>query len=153
MRLSLCLLALTFATGCAAVNTPRHPHAYEEATAGRPGWIRLEAPGTEPWLVFVCEDSHRCSFYGLFRPGQMARIRWRAGDRVMVTDGTEHVQTPQPDGRVFDVDTCRPFTGEVRVTTGMHGDTEPVQTRRFRAASERRDGDCRHSYSLVEMEG
>ncbi len=151
MRLSFCLLGLTLATGCAAVNTPSHPTAYEQATYGRQGWLRLQAEGSRPWVVFVCESPRRCSFLGLFQSGQVARLRWRDGDQVMVTDGTQQVQTPEPDGRVYDRDTCPgPFRGEVRVTVGMRSGSASSRTYRFRAANETADGACRHEHFLVD---
>ncbi len=153
MRLSFCLLSLALATGCAAVNTPSHPTAYEQATFGRPGWLRLQADGSRPWIVFVCESPRRCAFVGLFQSGQVARIRWRTGDQVMVSDGARLVQTPEADGRVLDRDTCSgAFRGEVRVTVGMRGDSEPVRVRRFRAPNATDDMSCRHEYFLVEAE-
>lgn len=150
MRLSslnLTALSLHVLMGCATLNRVETANG-DRTASGRSAHLRLQAEGTEPWVVFVCREEQPCAFFGVFRPGQKARIRWQDGDFLVVADGTESVYTPDAEGRTTDDLRCtRPFTGEAQVETSS-ADGTLVATRHLRVANGR--AECQRRYVLAE---
>jgi hypothetical protein len=150
MRHWMILIALGLNTlaGCAALNR-RPVTAVDGTTSGRPAYLTLEAEGTDPWVVFICRPDETCAFFGLFRSGQAARVRWRDGDFMVVADGTEAVRTPDAEGYITDDQRCtRRFVGEAQVTTNAQNGSLLV-TRHLRHVATPRN-ECLKRYTLAE---